>query len=51
MARGASLMKQEYLQVQCKSDVKQSSGVCTRAMNIINNIIVRHLQKEMAVVL
>lgn len=35
---GASLMKQEYLQVQWKSGVKQSSGFGACAINTINYI-------------
>lgn len=51
VTRGASLMKQEYLQVQWKCDVRQNSGFCTCAINFINNIIVTRLQKEIKMVL
>lgn len=51
MTHGASLMKQEYLQVQWKSDVKQSSGFCTCDINIINNIVVTVLQREIKMLL
>lgn len=51
MTHGASLMKQEYLQVQWKSDVKQSSGFCTCDINIINNIVVTVLQREITMLL
>lgn len=43
---GASLMKQEYLQVQWKSGVKQSSDFCTWAVNIINTFMVNMFAKR-----
>lgn len=51
MTRGASLMKQEYLQVQRKSGVKQSSGFGACAINTRNNIIDKGFLKEIELVL